>query len=85
MAEVVYALCALTSIACAVLLLRGYLASRARLLLWSTLCFVGLAGNNILLFIDYSVVPDWDLSLIRLLPAVLGLGALVYGLVWDAE
>ena len=34
MATLVYALCALTSLACAVLLLRGYLSSRARLLLW---------------------------------------------------
>jgi hypothetical protein len=32
MSEAVYILCAMTGIACAVLLLRGYLASRQRLL-----------------------------------------------------
>ena len=41
MATLVYALCALTSLACAVLLLRGYASSRVRLLLWSGLCFCG--------------------------------------------
>ena len=49
MASVVYALCALTSLACAVLLLRAYRRSWARLLFWSGLCFVGLALNNVLL------------------------------------
>ena len=62
MAILVYALCALTSTACAVLLLRGYARSHFRLLLWSGLCFVGLALNNILLVVDKQVVPDVDLS-----------------------
>jgi hypothetical protein len=85
MAEIVYALCALTSLACAVLLARGYRASRARLLLWSTTCFAGLALNNILLFVDQVLVPDVDLSLVRTVPALVGLAALVWGLVWDSE
>ena len=49
MIQLVYLLCALTSLACAVLLLRGYFRTRVRLLLWSGLCFVGLALNNALL------------------------------------
>ena len=57
MAEVVYILCALTSLACAVLLIRGYRRSRSRLLLWSCLGFVALAANNVLLFVDLVVVP----------------------------
>ena len=40
-ARAVYVLCALTSLGCAVLLVRGYLESRARLLLWSSVSFVG--------------------------------------------
>ena len=52
MAETVYALCALTSLACAALLLRGYVRSRVRLLLWSGLCFAFLFLNNVLLFVD---------------------------------
>lgn len=85
MATFVYALCALTSLLCAVLLARGYRASRARLLLWAALCFAGLALNNILLFIDLRVVPQVDLSALRSLPALAGLLLLIYGLVWDAS
>lgn len=85
MATLVYALCALTSLACAVLLLRGYRASRARLLLWSGLCFAGLAANNVLLLIDKRVVPSVDLSLWRSLPALAGVALLLYGLVWETR
>jgi hypothetical protein len=85
MAIVVYVLCALTSLACAVLLLRGYAQGRVRLLLWVGLCFVGLALNNVLLVIDVRVVPSVDLSLWRSLPALAGLLLLIYGLVWETR
>jgi hypothetical protein len=85
MATLVYSLCALTSLACAVLLLRGYSATRARLLLWSGLCFAGLAANNVLLLIDKRVVPTLDLSLWRSLPALAGVALLLYGLVWETR
>jgi hypothetical protein len=85
MATIVYALCALTSLACAVLLLRGYLRSRAGLLLWSGLCFVGLAANNVILLVDKRVVPTMDLSLWRSLPALAGVAILLYGLVWETR
>jgi hypothetical protein len=84
MDTLVYALCALTSVACAALLLRGYAASRVRLLLWGGLCFAGLAMNNVLLFVDLGLVPTVDLSVWRSLPALAGLLLLIYGLVWDA-
>jgi hypothetical protein len=84
-ATVVYALCALTATACAVLLLRGYAANRVRLLLWVGLCFVGLALNNVILLVDLRMVPELDLSLWRSLPALAGLLALVYGLVWETR
>lgn len=85
MATLVYSLCALTSLACAVLLLRGYAASRARLLLWSGLCFAGLATNNVLLLIDKRLVPTVDLSLWRSLPALAGVALLLYGLIWETR
>ena len=85
MAEAVYILCALTSLACAVLLLRAYLRSRARFLLWSGLCFVGLAINNVLLYVDLALLHDVDLIIVRQSSALVGIGLLVYGLVWDAE
>jgi hypothetical protein len=79
----VYLLCTLTSLACAVLLLRGYRGSRQRLLLRSGLCFAGLALNDALLVIDLHVV-DRDLSLVRTLPALAGVALLLWGFVWDA-
>jgi heme/copper-type cytochrome/quinol oxidase subunit 4 len=85
MATFVYALCALTSLACAVMLVRGYRQSRVRLLLWAGLCFCGLALNNLLLFVDMRVVPTVDLSVWRTLPALAGVALLIYGLVWDAR
>ena len=84
-ADIVYLLCVLTSLACAVLLWRGYRRSRARLLMWSSLCFACLALNNVLLIVDLRMLPAVDLSLWRTLPALLGISLLVYGLVWDAE
>jgi hypothetical protein len=81
MAEAVYLLCALTSLACALLLLRGYRASRTRLLFWSCLCFVGLTLNNVLLFVDLVMVPEFDLRVLRASTALGSLALLVYGLV----
>jgi hypothetical protein len=83
MAEAVYALCALTSIFCAILLLRAYGRRRVRLLLWSGICFIGLALNNVLVLIDVMVFPEIDLSVFRTLPALAGVVVLVYGLVWE--
>jgi hypothetical protein len=84
-ATIIYVLCALTSGLCAVLLLRGYARSRARLLFWSGLCFVGLALNNSLLVLDVNVISHVDLSTWRTLPALAGVALLVYGLVWETQ
>lgn len=84
MAELVYMLCALTSLGCAGLLLRGYTRHRTRLLLWASVCFAGLALNNILLFADLVLVPAVDLSVWRAAVGLAALLALVFGLVWDA-
>jgi hypothetical protein len=81
----VYSLCAVTSLICAVMLLRGYQRSRVRLLLWSGLCFACFAVNNVILFIDLQVLPDRDLSVVRSLPSLLGMGLLLYGLVWESD
>lgn len=91
MANAVYILCALTSIACAGLLWRGYRRSRARLLMWSSLCFVFLGFNNVLLSIDKVMLPDTDyilgvhFMLWRTLVALLGLALLLIGLILDLD
>ena len=85
MSILVYGLCALTSLACAVLLLRGYRASGVRLLLWSGLCFGGFFLNNVLLIVDVRLVPETDLSVWRSMPVLAGLGVLIYGLVAETR
>ena len=84
-AKAIYILCAVASTLCAVLLFRGYRATngRAPLLLWSTLCFAGIALNNVILVIDLVVVPDIDLSLVRSLPALAAMLVLLIGLIWE--
>jgi hypothetical protein len=65
-AQLVYALCGLTSIACAMLLLRGHRNNRTPLLFWTGLCFALLAVSNIVLFIDLVLTPPTlDLSIYR--------------------
>src|SRR5688572_21592230 len=82
-ATFVYLLCFATSSACAFLLVRSYRRSRARLLLWSALCFAFLALNNLLLVIDLIVLPSVDLRLERLLTALAGIAILLFGFIWD--
>jgi hypothetical protein len=85
MAAAVYVLCALTSLACAILLLRAYQVRGVRLLLWSGLAFVGFTLGNAMLVVDRVVIgPDVDLAIWRSLPVLAGLAVLIYGLVWDA-
>jgi hypothetical protein len=84
-AEAVYVLCALTSLGCAALLLRGYLQRRSRLLLWSSVCFAFLTLNNVLLFVDLVLVTAVDLSVWRAVSGLMGLLILVFGLVWDTQ
>lgn len=82
-ALLVYLLCALTSLLCALLLLRSYSRTRTRLLLWSGLCFAFLFVNNALLVLDAEIAAD--ISVVRSIPAVIGIAILLYGLVWDSR
>jgi hypothetical protein len=84
MIALVHVLCAVTSILCVLLLARAFVRTRARLLLWSALCFAGMALQNVLLLID-KATPGIDLSVPRTLPALLGVLLLLYGLVWESR
>jgi uncharacterized membrane protein YhhN len=83
MAAVVFALCAVTSIVCAVLLWRGWRAAGGRLLLWTAIGFICFAANNVLLFVDEVVVPDNDLQLTRDLTSFAAVTIILFGLIWD--
>ena len=81
----VYILCFLTSAACALLLIRSYRRSRARLLLWSGVAFVALAANNLLLVIDLLLLPAMDLRVVRMALSLAALAILLFGFIWDGE
>lgn len=85
MAETIYSLCTLTSLACAWLLLRSYRRTGHRLLFWSGLCFVGMTFNNLLLLLDKVVLPDVDLTTARLAAALVALLLLLFGLIYEKE
>jgi hypothetical protein len=80
-----YILCALVSLLCAVLLLRGYYQGRHRLLLWSGICFAGLTLANSLVFIDLIVLPEVDLYPVRLIINAAAVLTLLFGLVLEGE
>jgi hypothetical protein len=82
MAGIIYGLCTVTALGCAFLLLRSYSRTKYRLLLWSGLCFIGLSLNNFLLILDH-MMSTTDLSTIRLIPALVGIILLLYGLVFE--
>ena len=86
MAALIYSLCALTSIACFVLLWRSWRRSGARLLFWSALCFGALSVNNVLLVLDRVVVPvEVDLFHWRLAAALAAVILLLVGLIWEED
>jgi hypothetical protein len=84
-AEAIYLLSAATSLVAAALLLRQYWRSRTALLFWSFVGFVGLAVNNVLVYVDLVLVPDIDLVLIRILAGAAGLMAMLYGLLTETR
>ena len=86
MAQIIYILCILTSLACAWLLLGSYRRTRHRLLFWSGMCFVVITLNNVLLLVDRVIFPtSVDLMHYRLGSALLALLLLLYGLIYEKE
>lgn len=82
----VYLLCLATSATCTVLLARSYARTKARLLLWSSLCFGFLALNNVIVVFDILIFPTQvDLSMWRLAASLAAIGVLLYGFIWEAE
>lgn len=86
MPELLYFLCVVMSIACALLLLRGYRSTGTPLLFWSGLCFVGLSINNLLLFVDLILLgPEIDLSVWRAATSLVSLLLLLYAFVFETR
>ena len=75
----------LTTLLCAGLLLRAYQNVRKRLLLWSGLCFLGLALSNILRIADLRIFLYVDLYTYRLGTTAVAMCLLLWGLVWESQ
>jgi Family of unknown function (DUF5985) len=84
-ADAVYIIGAFVTMLCAVLLMRGYLRVRRRLLFWSALCFFGLSLSNALVFVDMVLLPNMDLYRWRLITATIAMALLLFGLIWEGE
>jgi hypothetical protein len=82
-ATFVYALCAGAALLCTALLLRAYYQTGTRLLLWSTICFGCLTLNNAIVILDRVVFPEIDMFLLRNVAALVGIAALLFGLIWE--
>ena len=65
--------------------LRAYGQVRQRLLLWSGLCFVGLALSNALVIVDLAVVPQFSIYVWRLAVAAASMLPLLYGLIFESD
>ena len=85
MGPAVYILGVVVTFCCGLLLARAYRNVKKRLLLWSALCFFGLAVSNLLVFLDLVIFPQVDLYFWRLLTAAVSMLVLLYGLIWEGE
>jgi hypothetical protein len=55
------------------------------LLLWSALCFGLLAGNNLVVIVDLLVLPEVNLSILRICFSLAAVLVLLFGFIWDLE
>lgn len=85
MSIALYVVTILTTLLCAILLLRAWFRVRNRLLLWSSLCFVGLTIDNILVLGDMVLFPSIDLYTYRLASAAISISLLLFGLIWERQ
>ena len=83
-AEVIYVLCAATSLFCFALLFRGYFRTQSRLLLWSSAGFFAFTVANLLLVLDLVILPKIDLSLVRSGVTLVGVALLMCGLLFSS-
>jgi len=86
MATLVYALCAMTALLCAVMLLAGARGSGSRMLFWSGLCFAGLFVTNLLVVMDaLDLLRGRDLATLRLVTGLVSVALLLYGLIFEED
>src|SRR5215204_5060062 len=77
----VYALCAMTSLLCCLMLALQHRRSPAPLLRQSAIAFFCFGISNILLFIDLIMLPQVDLRIYRNLASLTGVAILLVALI----
>jgi hypothetical protein len=82
---IIYLLCVAASLLCAYLLVLAYRANRTEVLIWSALCFVLLAVNNLVIAIDILLLPTIDLTIVQLTTSLAAAAVLLYGFIWKLE
>ncbi|HEY1767525.1 MAG TPA: DUF5985 family protein [Terracidiphilus sp.] len=85
MAPALYILSFLTTLICAILLLRAHALVQKRLLFWSGLCFVGLTISNFFVIADLQLFPQIDFYTYRLGSAAIAVALLLGGLIWETR
>ena len=86
MAVLIYVLCSITALICAVMLLLGSRRTGSRMLFWSGLCFAGLAFTNLVVVVDaLRLFPHENFSSLRLGSALIALMLLLYGLIFEEK
>jgi hypothetical protein len=85
-APLVYALCALASLTCTILLWRSHGQGRPRLLFLVGACFAGLTIHNLLLFVDLVLLPSsTDLTLLRSSFGLATMAMFLFVLIWEGN
>jgi hypothetical protein len=84
MPGLVYILCALTSLGSAVLLWRAVGKPGNGLLFWSGVCFLGMAINNVLMYIDSVLFPTFYMYELPNIVALVSIIILSLALIWHS-
>ena len=85
MASLIYLLCAATALACAVVLWNNFRSSRTGMVFWSSVCFLGLATESLLLYVDRIAFPRVDLSAYRHVVGLVALASLLFAFIWGSS
>jgi hypothetical protein len=84
MPGLVYLLGAAISLASGLLLLRGAATRGGGLLLWSSVCFFGMAVNNVLMYFNFVVFADVNLDIWPHVASLVSVIILNVALIWHA-
>ena len=84
-AHLIYGLCMVLSLAIALMLWRHQRRRPTRLIVWTAVCFSGLALSNLALILDKLIFPEFDLTLVRHTISLVSIGALLFGLIYEEE